>query len=119
MPCDLSPPISGDEVTLILWFKGPTGSGGEPSPEPATGKPIYSIDARSSPASSSLQRARQLSLSDAMANRVVFSWNAKPMPVLIVRDVIGDDDGLYQCRVDWRWARTTHTYSELKVIGKK
>lgn len=40
------------------------------------------------------------------------------MAVLTIEDVRLEDEGVYRCRVDFRWARTTNKFWHLNLIGK-
>ncbi|XP_055950829.1 synaptogenesis protein syg-2-like [Argiope bruennichi] len=91
LPCDITSPISDDEVYLVLWYKD----------EVAT--PIYSLDARRGP----LGQARHAT-NEQLAGRAYFS--SVPQPAVLEIDRVSlEDEGLYRCRVDFRKARTQHS----------
>ncbi|GBM27496.1 hypothetical protein AVEN_157199-1 [Araneus ventricosus] len=100
LPCDITSPISDDEVYLVLWYKD----------EVAT--PIYSLDARRGP----LGQARHAT-NDQLAGRAYFS--SVPQPAVLEIDRVSlEDEGLYRCRVDFRKARTQHSALIVSVAGK-
>lgn len=101
LPCNISIQVADDVVTLILWYKDDTG-----------GAPIYSVDARSH---QPVETAKHFS-SDFFGNRASFNLSVQPA-LLKIDPVMRDDDGVYKCRVDFRWGRTMTTATSLAVIG--
>lgn len=102
LPCDVTIPSSEDSISLILWYKNDRKSA-----------PIYSIDARNTP----IELAKHF-ISDSLRDRAKFELSTRPQALLHIDPVIGDDAGIYFCRVDFKWARTINTLSNLSVIGK-
>ena len=106
LPCDIS--TSGaspaDSVTLILWYKG----------NDISGAPIYSIDARSR--NTPLESAKHFT-AEEYEGRANFDLTVRPA-VLKIQPIVETDGGLYWCRVDFRWTRTTISKVPLTVIGK-
>ncbi|PRD27879.1 UNVERIFIED_CONTAM: hypothetical protein NCL1_34101 [Trichonephila clavipes] len=99
LPCDIISPMIGDEVYLVLWYKG----------EIAT--PIYSFDARRG----HVGQARHSS-SDLLSRRAYFSTTPRPA-VLEIFPVGPEDEGEYRCRVDFRKAQTRNYQIAVKVLG--
>ncbi|XP_035206372.1 nephrin-like [Stegodyphus dumicola] len=98
LPCDITSPISDDEVYLVLWYKD----------EVAT--PIYSLDARRG----QLGQARHAT-SETLTGRAYFS--SVPQPAVLQIDKVSlEDEGLYRCRVDFRKARTQHSALSVTVV---
>ncbi|GIY64420.1 ig-like domain-containing protein [Caerostris darwini] len=100
LPCDITSPISDDEVYLVLWYKD----------EVAT--PIYSLDARRGP----LGQARHAT-NEPLTGRAYFS--SIPQPAVLQIDKVSlEDEGLYRCRVDFRKARTQHSALIVSIAGE-
>lgn len=102
MSCDVSVPSEDDSVTLIFWYKNDRKK-----------PPIYSVDARSLP----LFKAPHF-VADELRNRVNFDLNVRPA-TLTIDPIEESDSGLYLCRVDFKWARTTSTLNNLTIVGKR
>lgn len=98
LPCNVTPPTSDDQVSLVLWYK-----------EEST-TPIYSLDARKG----TLDQARHAS-SDTITARSYFSTVAKSAH-LIIEGLIEEDAGIYRCRADFRKARTRNFAINLEII---
>ncbi|XP_067130529.1 protein turtle homolog B-like isoform X2 [Centruroides vittatus] len=96
LPCNISVPSPNDKVSLVLWYKGDSRV------------PMYSIDTRNSP----LDQAKHFP-SDSLLSRAVFDMIAEPS-VLRIEPVREDDEGIYRCRVDFRWGRT---YSSTVILN--
>lgn len=101
MKCDISTSSIDDSVTLIFWYKNDRKTA-----------PIYSVDARSGP----LNKAPHF-VSEELKNRANFDINLRPA-ILTINPIRENDGGLYLCRVDFKWARTTSTLNNLTIIGK-
>ena len=86
-----------DMISLVLWYKG------------SKGKPIYSIDSRSTP----------LSLSKHVKSNERYFMSTENLPsYLIINPVEETDEGTYHCRVDYKNEPTQHYFTFLSVIGK-
>ncbi|XP_043241733.1 nephrin-like isoform X1 [Amphibalanus amphitrite] len=99
LPCDVTPPVAGDELRLVLWYYG-TG-----------GTPIYTYDSRNRNqilgehwVDSTLDR-----------NRIQFQPDARPAH-LRVTGVQRADQRLYRCRVDFLHSPTRNSRVNLTVI---
>ncbi|RWS13039.1 nephrin-like protein, partial [Dinothrombium tinctorium] len=99
LPCDVTLPSADDSISLILWYKNDRKSA-----------PIYSVDARNTP----VERAKHFA-SENLKNRAKFDLSFRPA-LLQIDPVKEDDVGIYLCRVDFKWARTINTLSNLSVI---
>lgn len=100
LPCDATT-SSDDSISLILWYKNDRKS-----------VPIYSIDARNSP----IEKAQHF-VADNIKSRVKVFLKDRPT-LLQIQPLFEQDNGTYVCRVDFKWARTINTVSNLSVIGK-
>ena len=100
IPCNVTIP-ENDNALLILWYK-----------EDINGSPIYSVDGRNKHDLSSSQHFK----SHLVNNRVHFYLNSNPYS-LIIDPVEEQDDGLYFCRVDFKWSRTLNFSIRLNVTG--
>ncbi|XP_022241256.1 hemicentin-1-like isoform X1 [Limulus polyphemus] len=98
IPCNITPPNSNDDVSLVLWYRGDTSN------------PLYSFDARRGHTS-----LGHHSPTDSLSDRALFSVIARPA-LLILDPVIEGDAGTYKCRVDFRVARTRYSKAELSII---
>lgn len=99
LPCNVSPPSSGDSVVLILWYKD------------ESGHPVYYIDARNS---DGIPNAEHSSSSDRV------SLELTPLSAILrINPVIESDSGGYRCRVDFKRGRTINRVFKLNVIGKQ
>ncbi|KAG1681690.1 Nephrin [Nymphon striatum] len=99
LPCNITSPLPGDSMTLVLWYKG----GSE--------VPLYSLDARSGLDVVSPEHF----VDDFLKPRASFRVRTNP-PVLVISRVIADDEGVYTCRVDFRQARSISNVVKLLVI---
>ncbi|KAG8188951.1 hypothetical protein JTE90_016618 [Oedothorax gibbosus] len=98
LPCEVISPMIGDEVYLVLWYKGDIAT------------PIYSFDARRG----HVGQARHSS-SDLLSRRAYF--NTVPRPAVLEISPVGpDDEGEYRCRVDFRKAQTKNYVIGVKVL---
>ncbi|XP_054709678.1 neural cell adhesion molecule 1-like [Uloborus diversus] len=98
LPCDIISPMIGDEVYLVLWYKGDIAT------------PIYSFDARRG----HIGQARHSS-SDFLSRRAYFNTITRPA-VLEVSPIGPEDEGEYRCRVDFRKAQTRNYAIAVKVL---
>lgn len=94
-------PSSDDSISLILWYKNDRKSA-----------PIYSIDARNGP----IEKAKHF-VAKSIKNRAQVFLHFRPT-LLEIEPLVKEDEGTYVCRVDFKWARTINTVSNLTVISK-
>ncbi|XP_043241732.1 hemicentin-2-like isoform X2 [Amphibalanus amphitrite] len=99
LPCDVTPPMAGDELRLVLWYHG-TG-----------GTPIYTYDARGR----RTLRGEHWVDSSLDRSRVQFQPDARPAH-LRVTGVQRADQRLYRCRVDFLHSPTRNSRVNLTVI---
>ncbi|XP_013793132.1 synaptogenesis protein syg-2-like, partial [Limulus polyphemus] len=98
LPCNVRLPEKKEDIALVLWFRDDSGV------------PVYSFDARSG----SFYKATHFT-DNPLSSRAHFNVNYKP-PALKIENVIKDDEGEYECRVDYRKARTEKWKIFLKII---
>ena len=132
LPCYVRTLGPSDSISLVLWYRG----------EDISGTPIYSVDARYTPfenAQHFVQKQYQkretiifrlnqaeLSQTDPLIPLSTIgpktSIQSKPISSstahLYMKPVEEDDGGLYWCRVDYKWERTTISIVTMNVIGK-
>lgn len=94
--CNVSEPAPASQVTLTLWFKN------------NSKKPMYSYDARS-------RTPREWSDSNYFGDRATYEASEDP-PYLRITDVKETDEGMYECRVDFRRLPSRRHTSRLNVI---
>ncbi|CAM1320456.1 Uncharacterised protein g7488 [Pycnogonum litorale] len=98
LPCNITPPIQDDNVTLVLWYKG------------LIEKPIYGFDARLED-----ENRPEHFVKPDLEGRANFSWNRSPASLDIIK-VQEADAGVYRCRVDFFRSRTVHYKATLVII---
>ncbi len=97
LPCNVTAPILGDKVRLVLWFKNDSSL------------PLYTFDARG--------EARHWSDDSVLAGRAFFrAPGPGQMARLQLDSVKASDRALYKCRVDFRKAPTRISYVGLDVL---
>lgn len=119
--------FNADSIQLILWYHG----------DDISGSPFYSVDARSAndnkmmsmyyakqqpqqpqpPRSQSSAEAEwQHFVMDPYNDRAKFDMHTSPSQLHL--GPVGErDSGVYWCRVDYRWTRTTISKVRLNVLG--
>lgn len=99
LPCNITAPILGDKVRLVLWFKN------------ESFLPIYTYDTREK----TFEEARHWSDDAVLGGRAFFRADRDPGR-LVLDQVKPDDEAVYKCRVDFRKAPTRISYVNLNVI---
>ncbi|XP_055950555.1 nephrin-like isoform X2 [Argiope bruennichi] len=96
IPCNVTPAIPDDQVTLILWYRGESGN------------PIYSVDTRQVHGVAPKKNANK-----QLQDRATFNIT-RTQANLNIKPAKENDGGEYRCRVDFRRSRTMN--SVMKVI---
>lgn len=102
LPCNLTSPISGDRVSLVIWYKE------------GQNTPIYSFDVRHT---EQLDKGSHHEGSNGSLNGRSH-FNTTLLPSFVITNVKGKDDGVYRCRVDFVKSPTRNIKIKLSVIGK-
>lgn len=128
LPCFVRPLGPSDSISLVLWYRG----------EDISGTPIYSVDARYTPFSKAQHFVHKSYITRQLMNFTLTRLNNDPAepsgtspkpteyskPVatstahLYVMPAEESDAGLYWCRVDYKWERTTISIVTVNVIGE-
>ncbi|XP_076366226.1 nephrin-like [Tachypleus tridentatus] len=98
LPCNVTIPRFQEAVSLIMWYKG------------KSEVPILTVDARKG----TLKNALYL-VADELRPRAHFDIT-EHTPLLKIEPVRENDAGMYRCRVDFRWSRTTYQEAILNVV---
>ncbi|XP_052863165.1 nephrin-like [Anopheles cruzii] len=97
LECNITPAISGDRATLVMWYKA------------AQTIPFYAFDARDT------REGSHRSSNSSFDGRVNFYPSRTPA-MLEILHTKATDSGLYRCRVDFHKSPTRHTRVQLTVI---
>ena len=100
LPCDISAPIIGDKIVLVIWFKE------------GMSTPIYSFDSRGK----ILDQARHWYDEMTLSGRATFQYNEEPSK-LTLNGIKDSDSGTYRCRVDFKSSPSRNQRINLTVIG--
>lgn len=126
LPCYVRPLGPADSISLVLWYRG----------EDISGTPIYSVDARHT----QFQKAQHFT-SKPYQERQLMNFTLTTLEVdaetssnstsssltktssastahLYLMPVEESDAGLYWCRVDYKYERTTISIVTVNVIGE-
>jgi Immunoglobulin V-set domain len=101
LPCNLTSPIAGDRVSLVIWYKE------------GQSTPIYSYDVRHT---EELEKGSHHEGTGSLNGRSHF--NTTSLPSFVITSVKGQDNGLYRCRVDFIKSPTRNIKIQLSVIGE-
>ncbi|XP_019764503.2 hemicentin-2 [Dendroctonus ponderosae] len=101
LPCDVTPALPGDNVTMIFWFKD------------TIGMPLYSLDARGGP----LSQASHLAMGDDLGRRSYFIADEEPSKArLRIQNATESDQGVFRCRVDFVNSPTRNFQVNLTLV---
>lgn len=125
--CNLTKFSPEDAIQLVFWYKG------------ESNKPIYSVDARNPSKQRhfnyfALKMAKSNLSTEKTSYKRVFADTTQDEEFAQLRRLADrlslvsnyslridrlskEDDGMYRCRVDFRYARTLNTMMKLHVIG--
>ncbi|KAG8182360.1 hypothetical protein JTE90_010125 [Oedothorax gibbosus] len=98
IPCNISTPLSDDQVSLILWYRVDMPN------------PIYTLDIRKR----TIKEAKHFP-SPEIKDRSYFNMNIHP-PTLVLEPARVEDEADYKCRVDLRRSRTLILHTKLHII---
>lgn len=101
LPCNLTSPITGDRVSLVIWYKE------------GQSTPIYSFDVRHT---EQLDKGSHHEGNGSLNGRSHF--NTTLLPSFVITNVKGQDNGLYRCRADFVKSPTRNIKIQLNVIGE-
>ncbi|XP_015589781.1 uncharacterized protein LOC107265151 isoform X5 [Cephus cinctus] len=101
LPCDITPPIPADKVSMVLWFKD------------TAGIPFYSLDTRPS---YDLRNAIHSAVSDDFGRRTYLNMDDVHRARLKVNKVTLKDQGVFRCRVDFVNSPTRSFWVNLTLV---
>jgi neural cell adhesion molecule len=103
LPCNLTSPIVGDRVSLVIWYKE------------GQNTPIYSFDVRHT---EQLDKGSHHEAGSGSLNGRSHFNTTIIAPSFVITNVKSQDNGLYRCRVDFIKSPTRNIKLQLNVIGE-
>lgn len=103
LPCNLTSPIVGDRVSLVIWYKE------------GQSTPIYSFDVRHT---EQLDKGSHHEAGSGSLNGRSHFNTTIIAPSFVITNVKSQDNGLYRCRADFVKSPTRNIKIQLNVIGE-
>lgn len=99
LPCAPDPRVAKDSPQIVLWYRA------------SNTTPVYSYDARSG----EFEDGERWTDGEALGKRAYFSVLTEP-PVLVLDPAHARDEGVYKCRVDYRYSSSTYRVVNLTIV---
>ncbi|ROT75630.1 putative cell surface glycoprotein MUC18 [Penaeus vannamei] len=100
LPCAPDPRVAKDSPQIVLWYRA------------SNTTPVYSYDARSG----EFEDGERWTDGEALGKRAYFSVLTEP-PVLVLDPAHARDEGVYKCRVDYRYSSSTYRVVNLTIVA--
>ncbi|XP_037782918.1 uncharacterized protein LOC119579248 isoform X2 [Penaeus monodon] len=101
LPCAPDTKVAKDSPQIVLWYRA------------SNTTPVYSYDARSG----EFENGERWTDGDSLGKRAYFSVLTEP-PVLVLDPAHARDEGVYKCRVDYRYSSSTYRIVNLTIVGE-